>query len=515
MRIIIATGIYPPDIGGPAQYAKEVADAWRRNGHSVVVCNFSALKFLPTVVRHLVYFLWILVCSLRVYPVRSREGSQRFSASNGADFIFIPDTFSAAVPAVVVGKILRKKTIIRTGGDFLWEQYVERTGDLILLRNFYTTRLEKLNAKEQLVFYLVGWALRNASAVVFSTPWHKDIFSQPYRLDLKRCFVVENYYGPKERSATPMSRMHPNIPNKKEGIVEKELSYMLGGVFFEIHNELGRFCRERQYSDMLEKRLEEKNIHFVRELPIEIAGRKSNFADFVVSNKVLIEVKAKDFIGKEEYFQVMRYLEATDLELGLIVNFRNKYLKPQRVLNPKYSKHINNSGAPFGKVFGYHNSGVPFGKAFGYKMFVGGVRPLKWKNLARVKNAFAEARKKDTSLVLQLETGSRGKFLLDIEASYAVIIASLGDVSPNTILEAIQFGKPFILTRETGLYEKLKDIGVWVDPEDVSDIAAKIEWLCDERNYDAQVKKVRRFTFAHSYEEIAKEILDIHHRVVV
>lgn len=337
MKIVVATGIYPPDIGGPAQYARETERAWARAGHQVSVCNFSTVKFLPSGARHLAYFFFVFARAFR------------------ADFIFIPDTFSAAVPAVAVGKILRKKITIRTGGDFLWEQYVERTGDLVLLRNFYTTRLQKLNTKENIILRLVGWALRNASAVVFSTVWQRDIFEKPYRLDLKNCFIVENYYGEKIKT-------------------------------------------QIQHTDKLE---------FVGVLP---------------------------------------------------------------------------------------------------KVFVGGTRSLKWKNLARVRHAFAEAQKKDPSVLLQWETGSRGKFLLDIEASYAVIIASLGDISPNTILEAIQFGKPFILTRETGLYERLKDIAVFVDPEDERDITEKTLWLADEKNYTAQTARVRAFSFTHSWEQIANEI---------
>lgn len=343
MQIVIATGIYPPDIGGPAQYARETAKAWTRAGHTVSVCNFGAFRFLPSGIRHLAYFFWVSWRSL------------------GADCIFIPDTFSAAVPAVAVGKIIGKKTIIRTGGDFLWEQYVERTGDLVLLRNFYTTRLQKLNTKERIIFRLVGWALRDASTIVFSTKWQKDIFEKPYRLDVHKCSIVENYYATQDD------------------------------------------IKLRSYLNVT--------------------------------------------LGREEKTK---------------------------------------------------------------KVFVGGVRPLKWKNLVRVKHAFAEAQKKDTSVALQWETGSRGKFLLDIEASYAVIIASLGDISPNTILEAIQFGKPFILTRETGLFERLKDIAVWVDPEDVSDIADKIIWLADDANYKAQTAKVRAFSFTHSWEQIANEILEVY-----
>ncbi len=127
--------------------------------------------------------------------------------------------------------------------------------------------------------------------------------------------------------------MHTNLQNNNIKIIEKELFYKLGGIFFEIQQELGRFCRERQYGDVLEKKLKERKINFKREYPIEIADRKSNFADFFVENRILIDLKTKPFVEKDDYFQMKRYLEISGLELGLIVNFKDKYLKPKRVLN--------------------------------------------------------------------------------------------------------------------------------------------------------------------------------------
>ncbi len=339
MKILIATGIYPPDIGGPAQYARGVEEAWKKEGHSVKVLAFRFERRLPTGVRHLYYFLRVLF-SLR-----------------GVDFVFSPDTFSAALPALLACKLFGKKIIIRTGGDFLWESYVERTGDLVLLKDFYTTSVNKFNRKERIVFALLKFLFRHVGAIIFSTAWQKDIFEKPYGLDVKKCCIVENFYGRQE---------HSNIL---------------------------------------------KNV------------------------------------GMSE------------------------------------------------------------------KVFVGGTRELHWKNLPRVEEAFKRVQEKDTSITFHLQTSDRAKFLEDIQSSYAVIIASLGDISPNTILEAISFGKPFILTRETGLYEKLKDIGVWVNPEDVNDIAEKISWLLDEKNYAEQCKKITGFTFTHSYEQIADELLEIHSKL--
>lgn len=118
-------------------------------------------------------------------------------------------------------------------------------------------------------------------------------------------------------------------------IVEKELSYKLNGILFRVHNGLGRFCRERQYGDAFARELQKENIKFRRESPIAIADRKSNFVDFIVEDKVAVELKAKYFTDKEDYYQLQRYLQVANLKLGFIVNFRDRHLKPRRVLNSR------------------------------------------------------------------------------------------------------------------------------------------------------------------------------------
>ena len=127
MKILIATGIFPPEIGGPAEYAKNLQEIWTRQGHAVSVKIFSKFNKIPTGLRHLVYFFYIL----------------RKAVS--ADFIVCLDTFSAALPTVLWAVLFNKKIFLRTGGDFLWETYVERTGDLVLLKDFYNTRIERMS----------------------------------------------------------------------------------------------------------------------------------------------------------------------------------------------------------------------------------------------------------------------------------------------------------------------------------------------------------------------------------
>lgn len=128
------------------------------------------------------------------------------------------------------------------------------------------------------------------------------------------------------------------MPQTNKHIIYKDLSYQLGGIFFAVHDTLGRYAREKQYGDLLEKLLKEKNIFYEREKLLSKAGEDINKADFIIENKILIELKAKPFITREDYYQIKRYLEFSDLFLGILVNFRQKYLSPKRIINNKYSK---------------------------------------------------------------------------------------------------------------------------------------------------------------------------------
>ena len=126
----------------------------------------------------------------------------------------------------------------------------------------------------------------------------------------------------------------------RDNIIHKELSYKITGLCFKVHNKLGRFCREKQYSDSLEQLLQEKNINYQREFDLKNTGidpLMGNRVDFLIENTVIIDLKAKKFITKEDYNQMQRYLNSAKLKLGLIINFRNTYLKPKRIIN--YSQH--------------------------------------------------------------------------------------------------------------------------------------------------------------------------------
>ena len=124
--------------------------------------------------------------------------------------------------------------------------------------------------------------------------------------------------------------MHTNDTNKKnEKLIFPELSYTIVGICFDIHNKLGRYSREKQYSDLLEEKFKEIKIPYKREFTIEKTG---NTVDFLLDDKIILELKAKSAISRDDYYQTQRYLQASNMKLALLVNFQNRYLKPIRII---------------------------------------------------------------------------------------------------------------------------------------------------------------------------------------
>jgi len=126
----------------------------------------------------------------------------------------------------------------------------------------------------------------------------------------------------------------------KGKLIYPELSYILMGVLFEVHNKLGTKYQEKHYQRAIEIKLKELKIPYQKELSIDIDFENEKigklFIDFLIENKIVLEIKKTLVITKDHIKQVLRYLNALNLKLGIIANFQHKKLEYVRVLNSHF-----------------------------------------------------------------------------------------------------------------------------------------------------------------------------------
>ncbi len=123
----------------------------------------------------------------------------------------------------------------------------------------------------------------------------------------------------------------------KHKLIYSELTYKINGILFRVAKKLGRYRNEKQYGDAIEESLKEERISYEREkfLPESFAGevKHRNKVDFLIEDRVILEVKAKPFITKSDYYQTMRYLKSLNKKLAILVNMRRYVIAPKRILN--------------------------------------------------------------------------------------------------------------------------------------------------------------------------------------
>lgn len=110
LHVFVATGLYPPEGGGPATHTRMMEEFLPAEHITVSVLPFSRVRHLPIVLRHIVYFFLCVTRSVR------------------ADVVFAQDTMSVGLPARLAAALLFKPFIVRVPGDHVWEQGVARFG---------------------------------------------------------------------------------------------------------------------------------------------------------------------------------------------------------------------------------------------------------------------------------------------------------------------------------------------------------------------------------------------------
>jgi GxxExxY protein len=130
-----------------------------------------------------------------------------------------------------------------------------------------------------------------------------------------------------------MANAAPSIPHAG-------LTYKVIGCAMTVHNALGPGLKEAHYHRALSKELEEAGLSFEEEEPIDVVIDGASvgllYMDHLVEGTVIVEEKALSHtLTQEEVAQVITYLAATQLPLGLLLNFGRRRLEYKRILPPK------------------------------------------------------------------------------------------------------------------------------------------------------------------------------------
>lgn len=123
-----------------------------------------------------------------------------------------------------------------------------------------------------------------------------------------------------------------------------DLTYKVRGAVFSVFNELGNGHKEQVYQRALEREFEELKIPYKKEVSLKVSYKGEavgNYRpDFVIDDKIVVEIKAVEFMPKIFETQLVHYLKTTGFSLGLLVNFGSNRLYIKRLIwtkNPRES----------------------------------------------------------------------------------------------------------------------------------------------------------------------------------
>lgn len=197
MKVVIATGLYPPEIGGPATYAHMLETSLPGRGFTVEIVPFGWVRHYPKIIRHVVY-AWKL-----------------WHESKDADVVYALDPISVGIPASWVAKFLKKPFLIRLGGDYAWEQGRVRFG-LKQRLDDYLKNMDGAPFMVRLLARLQTYVCNRANTIVVPSKYLKSVVAQWGIEEDKITVIYSALYpievsGSKDELRKKLSFTHPTI----------------------------------------------------------------------------------------------------------------------------------------------------------------------------------------------------------------------------------------------------------------------------------------------------------------
>jgi len=124
-------------------------------------------------------------------------------------------------------------------------------------------------------------------------------------------------------------------------LLHQELTEKIIGAFYNVYNTLGYGFLEKVYENALKIELSDSGLKVVAQMPILVHYKEQvvgeYFADLCVENAVIVEVKAAECLSEAHEAQLINYLKATGIEVGLVLNFGKKPEFSRKVFEKRYA----------------------------------------------------------------------------------------------------------------------------------------------------------------------------------
>jgi GxxExxY protein len=122
-------------------------------------------------------------------------------------------------------------------------------------------------------------------------------------------------------------------------LIHEKLSYEVVGVLFDVYNSLGSGYQEKYYQRALASEFNRKGIEIKEQLPIKLYFREQYlgiyYVDFLIDDKIVLEIKSSSKFYARDIKQVLGYLNAKNLDLGILACFSKNGLIYKRILKGK------------------------------------------------------------------------------------------------------------------------------------------------------------------------------------
>ncbi len=194
-RILIVTGIFEPESGGPAVYAPNIAGKLAGAGHQASVLTYSAKPIGDSDARY--KFALMRVVRGNKFLNRIRMFFAVFKQAKDVDLVYLLDWFAAGLPAALASRLRGIPYVVRVGGDYLWEQkYLESGAPPVTLSDFYKSGLYRRGSFKPF-FWLIRFVLKNAEKVIFNSDKQRELYRKYYGLEM-----TDVIYNPVPRMET-------------------------------------------------------------------------------------------------------------------------------------------------------------------------------------------------------------------------------------------------------------------------------------------------------------------------